>query len=175
MAAPREIEDVIRTLTHHEHDHAPIRDLNGELDRRETVGGRVSSDVARALGSWSFLGLQALFVVAWVLLNTVSRAPHWDAYPFPLLNLLLAAEALVGISVVLMGQVRAGLRSRIEAQQRFEVDAKEEEEERAIMAHLEAQDEIMLQLLYRLERSEREVHRLTRRSLPRNPIPSSGP
>jgi uncharacterized membrane protein len=56
-----------------------------------------------------------------------------------------------------------GDRERLRAQQEYEVAVKTEEEMRAVMAHLEAQDEVLLQILQRLDRSDRAARRLGRR------------
>ena len=58
---------------------------------------------------------------------------------------------------------RAERRGRLSAQQDFQEGVKEEEELKAVMSHLEVQDEVLLQVLHRLERSDRELRRIIRR------------
>jgi uncharacterized membrane protein len=163
MFVVREIEDLARTLVRHQHDHAPVRDLNRETDRRQGLGQRTAADLARLIGSWTFVVLQAVLSVCWLGLNVVAATQHWDPYPFLLLNLVLSLESALWVSLVLMMLNLSSDRDRLRAQQEYEVAVKAEEEMRAVMAHLEAQDEVMLQILQRLERNDRAVRRMGRR------------
>jgi uncharacterized membrane protein len=163
MFVVREIEDLARTLIRHQHDHAPVRDLNLETDRRLGRGQRTAADLARLVGSWTFVSLQAVLTVCWLALNVVAATQHWDPYPFLLLNLVVSLECALWTVLVLMSLNSAADRDRLRAQQEYEVAVKAEEEMRAIMEHLEAQDEVMLQILQRLERSDRAVRRMGRR------------
>ena len=163
MFGVREIEDIARTLVRHQHDHAPVRDLNREFDRRLGTAQRAALDLGRLVGSWSFVVLQAVLTVFWLVLNAIAVTRHWDPYPFLLLNLVLSLEGALWACLVLMALNRADDRDRLRAQQDYEVDVKAEEEMRALMSHLESQDEVLLQVLHRLERTDRELRRIGRR------------
>lgn len=163
MSGAREIEDIQRQLVRHQHDHPPVRDLNREADRRTTTPQRIAEDFSRLVGSWTFVLLQLLLTAAWLALNLLARFKHWDPYPFPLLNLVLTVEAVVGAAIVLMALGRIVERDRVRAQHQYEVDVKQEEETRMLMHHLEVQDEVMLQVLHRLDRLDRELRRVARR------------
>jgi uncharacterized membrane protein len=71
------------------------------LDKR-TLVDRVMAAVTRATGSTTFIAVHALWFTAWIALNTTRYA--FDAYPFSLLNLIVALEAVFLTSVVLMTQ-----------------------------------------------------------------------
>lgn len=163
VSIAREIEDIQRMLLRHQHDHPPVRDLNQEADRRLSRGQRVAADFARLLGSWTFILLQGVLALAWLLLNVLAITNHWDAYPFNLLNLVFSLEAAFFVSVLLMALNQHADRDRLRAQHDFEVDVKAEEETRMLMQHLEVQDEVLLQVLHRLDRLDRELRRLNRR------------
>ncbi len=49
-----------------------------------TLGQTLAKQVAGGVGSWPFIGAQALLMVCWVLFNTLeaSRVIHFDQYPF---------------------------------------------------------------------------------------------
>ncbi|HEY3085239.1 MAG TPA: DUF1003 domain-containing protein, partial [Candidatus Dormibacteraeota bacterium] len=79
------------------------------------------------------------------------------------LNFILSLEAAVWVSVVLMGLNRLADRDRLRAQQDYELNVKAEEELKALMNHLMHQDEILLQIVNRLDRGDREMKRLARR------------
>ena len=163
MSVSRGIDDIERTLIRHSHDHPPVRDLNRESDRRRTVPQQIADGLARAVGSWPFLGLQVVFTGAWLLLNVLALTNRWDPVPYPLLNLAFGFEVVLAIVIALMAMNRAADRERLRAQGDYEMHVKLEEELRAVMTHLEVQDEILLEIIQRLDHSERELRRLTRR------------
>lgn len=76
-----------------------------ELDRKAIDGrtfvGRLTSAVARAAGSVTFIAVHALFFV-WVAVNGTRFA--FDPIPYNLLNLIVALEAVLLTSVVLLTQ-----------------------------------------------------------------------
>ena len=163
MSIGREIEDIARDLIKHQHDHPPVRDLNREVDRKLTFPDRVASDFARLVGSWVFVIAQLALMLLWVLLNALNLLRHWDPYPFMFLNFVFSIEAAIWVSVVLMALNKIADRDRIRAQNDYEVNVKAEEEVKALMNHLMHQDEILLQIVNRLDRGDREMKRLARR------------
>src|ERR1700704_6521528 len=162
MSIGREIEDIARDLIKHQHDHPPVRDLNREFDRRLTFTDRVASDFARLVGSWVFVLAQLGLMLVWVILNAVGFLRQWDAYPFLFLNFIFTLEAAIWVSVVLMALNSQADRDRLRAQNEFELNVKAEEEVKALMNHLMHQDEILLQIVNRLDRGDRELKRLAR-------------
>src|SRR6059036_3670303 len=163
MSIAREIEDIARDLIKHQHDHPPVRDINREVERRLTFADRVADDFARLVGSWIFVLVQVGIMVVWIGLNALNLIHPWDVYPFAFLNFILSLEAAVWVSVVLMALNRLADRDRLRSQQDFELNVKAEEELKALMNHLMHQDEILLQIVNRLDRGDREMKRLARR------------
>src|SRR5690349_6645404 len=163
MSIAREIEDIARDLIKHQHDHPPVRDLNREIERRQTFADRVAGDFARLVGSWAFVLAQVGIMVVWVGLNALNLIHPWDRYPFLFLNFVLSLEAALWVSVVLMALNRLGDRDRLRAQHEFELNVKAEEELKALMNHLMHQDEILLQIVNRLDRGDLEMKRVARR------------
>src|SRR5580704_13021683 len=162
MSIGREIEDIARDLIKHQHDHPPVRDLNREVERKLTFADRVAADFARLVGSWVFVLAQVGIMVVWVGLNAFNLIHPWDRYPFLFLNFILSLEAAIWVSVVLMALNRFADRDRLRAQHDYELDVKAEEELKALMNHLMHQDEILLQIVNRLDRGDREMKRLAR-------------
>ena len=163
MSIGRELEDIARDLIKHQHDHPPVRDLNREVERRLKFTDRVASDFARLVGSWVFVLVQLGLMVLWVLLNALKVLRPWDPYPFLFLNLVFSLEVTIWVSLVLMSMNSFADRDRLRAQNEYELNVKAEEETKALMNHLMHQDEILLQIVNRLDRSDREMKRLTRR------------
>jgi len=163
MGMNRELDDIERDLVRHRHEHPPARDVNAEHERRLSRAERIARDFSRSLGTWTFVTIQACLVVLWILLNALAVTRHWDGYPFLFMNLILSFQAAFGIPIVLMAVNRLHDRDRLTAQQDFQEAVKLEEELKALMRHLEVQDEVMLQVLHRLERGDRELRRISRR------------
>jgi uncharacterized membrane protein len=163
MSIAREIEDIARDLIKHQHDHPPVRDINREVERRQTFSDRVADDFSRLVGSWVFVLVQLGVMVIWVGLNALNLIRPWDRYPFTFLNFILSLEAAIWVSVVLMSLNRINDRDRLRTQQEYELNVKAEEELKALMNHLMHQDEILLQIVNRLDRGDREMKRLARK------------
>ena len=56
-------------------------------------GQRLAERVAALVGSWPFLIIQAMFLVLWLIYNTLQITNHFDPPPYILLNLLLSFQA----------------------------------------------------------------------------------
>jgi len=162
MSIGREIEDIARDLIKHQHDHPPVRDLNRETERRLTLADRIAMDFTRLVGSWVFVLAQFGLMLVWVLLNALSLIQHWDPYPFQFLNFILTLEVAAWLLLVLMAFNRQADRDRLRSQHDYELNVKAEEELKALMNHLMHQDEILLQIVNRLDRSDREIKRVAR-------------
>jgi len=123
-----------------QHDHPEVRNVNDIFDEHLTVGQKSADAVARLVGSWKFIIVQSFFLAVWVVLNVVAMVRHWDPYPFILMNLFLSMQAAYTAPVLMMSQNRQAGHDRLEAHNDFSVNQKAEEEIRAILNHLAAQD-----------------------------------
>jgi uncharacterized membrane protein len=125
------------------HEHPPVRDVNILEQERQTLGWRAADRVATIVGSWKFIIIQSLLLAGWATLNVTAWIRHWDPYPFILMNLFLSLQAAYTAPVIMMSQNRQAERDRIEAKNDYEVNRKAEEEIRAILDHLSAQNEAL--------------------------------
>jgi uncharacterized membrane protein len=141
----------------YEHKHPPVANLNDVIDQQLSFGQRTADRVAALLGSWPFIIVQSVLLVAWAIVNVVAWSYHWDPYPFILMNLFLSLQAAYTAPVILMSQNREVQRDRLEAHNDYELNQKAEEEIRVILAHLSAQDQA-------LEAIHQQVLALTRNS-----------
>ncbi len=133
------------------HEHPPVRNANELFEERKTFGHRAADWVTATVGSWPFIVTQSLFLVAWVAVNMVGLFRHWDPYPFILMNLLLSLQAAYTAPIIMMSQNRQAERDRIEAHNDFSVNRKAEEEIRAVLDHLAAQDRALVEIHALLE------------------------
>lgn len=94
-----------------------------------TLGQRAADAVARFGGSWTFVGLFGITMLAWVGLNAVllvGRGTTFDPYPYILLNLFLSMLAAIQAPVILMSQNRQSEKDRLSAAHDYEVNLKAE-------------------------------------------------
>jgi uncharacterized membrane protein len=122
-----------------------------------TFGTRAADAFAKAVGSWTFIVTQSVILVFWIALNVIAWMRHWDPYPFILLNLALSFQAAYAAPIIMMSQNRVAAKDRLMAEQDYLVNTKAEEELKAVMTHLEAQDDLMVDLLHQLEEQHREM------------------
>ena len=126
------------------HVHPPVRNVNEVLAEVSTAGQRAADLLARIMGSWTFIILQTIFLVGWVVLNVAAWIYHWDPYPFILMNLFMSLQAAYAAPIIMMSQNRQNERDRLEAHEDFRVNQKAEVEIQAILTHLAAQDRALL-------------------------------
>ncbi len=75
--------------------------------------GRLSENLARFLGTGTFLFWQTLIVIIWITLNLFAVGLRWDPYPFILLNLAFSTQAAYAAPLILLAQNRQDDRDRI--------------------------------------------------------------
>src|ERR1700722_14915001 len=99
---------------HHVQEHVDlIAKQEQEFLAKRTVPERVADRVAALAGTVTFVMCHLVFFASWMVLNTaqVAGLPHFDPPPFSLLGTLVALEALLLASLILMRQSRIGRRA----------------------------------------------------------------
>ena len=103
---------------------------------KESVGDRFADRVTSFGGSWPFIVLTLVAIGTWMVINaTMSKA--FDAYPYILLNLVLACMTVLQAPLIMMSQNRQTARDRDAAQHDYEVNMKAEMEIVALHAKLD--------------------------------------
>jgi uncharacterized membrane protein len=134
------------------HTHPPVQDINEILAEQATTGQRAADWVATAVGSWGFIIGQSILLSFWIILNVTAWIKQWDPYPFILMNLFLSAQAAFTAPVLMMSQNRQAVRDRLEAHNDFLINQKAEEEIRAILIQLDAQNAALVEIHQQLAR-----------------------
>jgi uncharacterized membrane protein len=100
----------------------------------------LSDRIAELGGSWVFIIGFGVFLMLWVVVNTLVLATHPpDPYPFIFLNLILSCIAALQAPVIMMSQNRQAARDRQQAEQDYKINLKAELEIRHLhekMDHL---------------------------------------
>ena len=86
------------------------------LEQR-SLGARIGDAIAIRAGQMWFIVVHAVFFTGWIWIN-LKRDPPFDPYPFPLLSLVVALEAIFLSLFILMSQNRCNL----QAEQRNHLD-----------------------------------------------------
>ncbi|GIK43276.1 MAG: membrane protein [Chloroflexota bacterium] len=125
------------------HEHPPVANVNEVFEEQLSLSQQAADGVARVVGSWKFIIIQSVILTGWVILNVTAWVRHWDPYPFILMNLVLSLQAAYTAPVIMMSQNRQAARDRLEAHNDYLINQKAEEEIRAILNHLAAQDQAL--------------------------------
>ena len=104
--------DMLRVLGHQFHASQQLvrlrasRNANDVIEEEYTFGEHIADKVASFGGSWSFIILFAIVLIAYSSINVALRGRAWDPYPFILLNLFLSMLAAIQAPVIMMSQNR---------------------------------------------------------------------
>lgn len=82
----------------------------------------MADKVTGFLGSWSFIGLQTVLIIAWIALNVLAVSLRWDPYPWILLNLLFSVQAAYASPLILLAQNQASEHDRVRAEADYQTD-----------------------------------------------------
>jgi uncharacterized membrane protein len=101
------------TLSHIQQQIDLIARHEQEFLERRTRSEKLGDRMAAFIGSLSFVAIHIVVCALWVSWNVLPKTgtSHFDPFPFPLLNVLLALEAIFVASFILMRQSRISRRS----------------------------------------------------------------
>ena len=136
----RAILDALHTRTH-------IARAPASAAAPKSLGERMADKVAEFGGSWTFIILFGVFLVAWALLNIALALRAFDPYPFIFLNLILSMLAAIQAPIIMMSQNRQAKVDRENAEHDYAVNLKAELE---ILDLHEKLDEMRNQKITRL-------------------------
>jgi uncharacterized membrane protein len=75
--------------------------------------GQATESIARFFGTGSYLLIQTILVVVWIIVNIVAASLRFDPYPFILLNLAFSTQAAYAAPLILLAQNRQENRDRV--------------------------------------------------------------
>lgn len=145
---------VARHLTERRH---VSRNTADESDDSMTTAQRAADAVASFGGSWSFIFMFGLVLVAWVILNSFILLRYdraFDPYPYILLNLFLSMLASIQAPIILMSQNRHAEIDRKHAEHDYEVNLKAELEILLLHEKIDALREQQWQELIQLQQQQ---------------------
>lgn len=99
-------------VLHHVHEHIElIARHEQDFMARRSLGERIADRVANVVGSLAYVAAHAVLFCLWIVLNVAPGPHHFDPFPFPLADTILAFEAILVASFILMRQSRMSRRS----------------------------------------------------------------
>lgn len=103
-------------------------DVDKQEEAKMTKGDKFADRLSEIAGSWTFIILFILFLLGWVILNTVimSTKEAIDPYPFILLNLVLSCIAALQAPIIMMSQNRQAEKDSLRNQNDYRTDLKSE-------------------------------------------------
>lgn len=103
-------------------------DVDKQEEAKMTRGDRVADKLSEVAGSWGFIIGFILFLLAWIIFNTLilSEGNEIDPYPFILLNLVLSCLAALQAPVIMMSQNRQAEKDSLRNQNDYRTDLKSE-------------------------------------------------
>lgn len=112
------------------------------FSQKLTPGQKAADIMTSWMGSWTFIIIFMLFLIAWILVNSYFLIAYqlgrpWDPYPFILLNLALSCLAAIQAPIILMSQNREAQKDRLRAQYDYAVNRKAEREIQEIRKQLD--------------------------------------
>ncbi|MEX2010322.1 MAG: DUF1003 domain-containing protein [Parcubacteria group bacterium] len=132
----------------------PLRNHRHEARVKFSSLERFALVVTRAVGTMGFFFVLAVWTIGWVLWNIYAPVPlRFD--PAPAFFIWLVASniiQLILLPLIMVGQNLEGKFAEKRAQADFEVNMKAEKEIETILAHLENQNELLLELTRKIDR-----------------------
>ena len=106
-------------------DNPTAIDSDKEEDERRTMGDKLADKVTEIAGSWGFIIVFCLFLILWMIINTIMIV-KFDEYPFILLNLILSCIAALQAPIIMMSQNRAAKKDSLRSLNDYKTDLKSE-------------------------------------------------
>jgi CRP/FNR family cyclic AMP-dependent transcriptional regulator len=132
------------------------RNVNEEQDARLTVGDKLANRIAGFGGSWMFIGLLAVILILWILVNSwMIPDKEVDPYPYQLFGLILGVLAGVQAPIIMMSQNRQGEKDRLRADLDYQVNLKNELALAEVLRRLDVLESERLPILF--EKQNRQL------------------
>lgn len=90
-----------------------VHPVNVALIDEAPLGARFADAITGFMGSWKFIVVQSIIVLAWLVANIVLLSRPFDPYPFILLNLAFSLQAAYAAPLILLASNRAAIRDRM--------------------------------------------------------------
>ncbi len=111
------------------------------IEQEATFGERIADTVAGFGGSWTFIIMFLVALVAYSIVSVSMGKTSWDPYPFILLNLFLSMLAAIQAPVIMMSQNRQDTKDRLRSELDFDVNRRAAADIQGLARKLNALDD----------------------------------
>lgn len=103
-------------------------DVDKQEEAKMTFSDRVADKVSEICGSWLFIIVFMVFLIGWIIFNTVilTTEKSIDPYPYILLNLVLSCISALQAPIIMMSQNRQAAKDSLRNQNDYRTDLKSE-------------------------------------------------
>ena len=103
-------------------------DVDKQEEAKLTKGDKLADKLSEIAGSWPFIFTFILFLLIWIIFNTVvlTSEEAVDPYPFILLNLVLSCISALQAPIIMMSQNRQAEKDSLRNQNDYRTDLKSE-------------------------------------------------
>ncbi|MFN8242714.1 MAG: DUF1003 domain-containing protein [Ferruginibacter sp.] len=146
----------IQTIEEIKKLHSPALNANARHKASLSVLDKMALWITDQVGSMGFFILIFCWTVGWLGWNMLAPASlRFDPYPAFVLWLFISNMIQIFLMpLIMIGQNLQSRHSEIRAEQDFAVNKKAETEVETILKHLENQNELILQILAKMEKLE---------------------
>ena len=131
----------------------PVRSVNAEHHKKLSGLERLAIWITDRVGTMGFFLIIFVWTLVWLGWNTLAPSA-WRFDPYPAFVFWLFLSNMIQIflmPLIMVGQNLQGRHAEARAEADFEVNTKAEREIEAVLQHLEAQNDLILKILKRLE------------------------
>ena len=135
-----------------------------DIDKREEESmefkDRLADKMSSLFGSWTFIIIFSLFLLFWILFNTIislKGKTSFDPYPFILLNLFLSCVAALQAPIIMMSQNRQSKKDSLRSKYDYKIDLKSELIIEILYEHIEKLEKNQKEILTYLKNPDHEI------------------
>lgn len=147
----------IPTVEELKKNHGSIKNINVQHREKMSQINKLALWITNHVGSMGFFLLIFCWTIVWLGWNTLAPTNiRFDPYPAFVLWLFISNMIQIFLMpLIMIGQNLQSAHSETRAEQDFLINKKAETEVEAILKHLENQNELILQILNRLDETSK--------------------
>ena len=146
----------LQSLEEIKKNYKPLRNVNVQHKSRLSKIDKIAIWITEHVGSMGFFAIIFGWTVVWLSWNTLAPAQiRFDPYPAFVLWLFISNMIQIFLMpLIMVGQNLQSRHSEILAEEDFAINKKAEVEIETILKHLENQNELILQILKQIRKTE---------------------
>lgn len=147
----------IDTLEELRKKHKPVHNVNASHHSRLSALDKLALWITNHVGSMKFFFLIFIWTIVWLGWNTLApEQMRFDPYPAFVLWLFISNMIQIFLMpLIMVGQNLQSKHAETRAEEDFKVNKKAETEVETILKHLENQNEMILEILNKIEQMEK--------------------